>query len=235
MSRSERLLDLIQTLRRHRRPVSGQTLADETSVSLRTLYRDIATLQAQGADIEGEPGIGYILKPGFMLPPMMFSEDEIEALVLGARWVASRADDELSRAAANALAKVAAVLPNDLKPRLEGANLIIGPAPEPAPATVDLSGVRKAIRHEHVLEIAYSDAANATTTRRIWPFALSYYERVRIIVAWCELRNGFRHFRTDRIATMELTGKRYPRRKAALLKEWRESQGIDSLQYTDNI
>jgi predicted DNA-binding transcriptional regulator YafY len=235
MSRSERLLDLIQTLRRHRRPVSGQTLADETNVSLRTLYRDIATLQAQGADIEGEPGIGYILKPGFMLPPMMFSEDEIEALVLGARWVASRADGELSRAAANALAKVAAVLPPDMKPRLEGANLIIGPAPEPPEVNIDLGGIRKAIRHEHMLDIAYSDATSATTNRRIWPFALSYFERVRIIVAWCELRNGFRHFRTDLIATMEITGKRYPRRKAVLLKEWRESQGINPLQYTDTI
>lgn len=235
MSRSERLLDLIQTLRRHRRPVSGQTLADETGVSLRTLYRDIATLQAQGADIEGEPGIGYILKPGFMLPPMMFSEDEIEALVLGARWVASRTDDELSMAAANALAKVAAVLPNDLKPRLEGASLLVGASPEPPENAIDLSGIRKAIRNEHIVEISYSDVTSAITTRRIWPFALSYFERVRIVVAWCELRNGFRHFRTDRISTMEVTGKRYPRRKAVLLKQWREEQGLDPLQYNDNI
>ena len=88
MSRSQRLLDLIQVLRRHRRPVSGHALADELGISIRTLYRDIATLQAQGADIEGEPGLGYILKPGFMLPPLMFSEDEIEAMVLGSRLVA---------------------------------------------------------------------------------------------------------------------------------------------------
>ena len=235
MSRSERLLDLIQTLRRYRRPVSGQTLADETGVSLRTLYRDIATLQAQGADIEGEPGIGYILKPGFMLPPMMFSEDEIEALVLGARWVASRTDDELSKAAANALAKVATVLPNDLKPRLEGASLMVGPSPEPPENVIDLSGIRKAIRNEHIIEISYCDVTSAVTTRRIWPFALSYFERVRIVVAWCELRNGFRHFRTDRITTMEMTGKRYPRRKAVLLKEWRETQGTDGLLYPDKI
>ncbi|MCJ9725384.1 HTH domain-containing protein, partial [Agrobacterium sp. SHOUNA12C] len=98
MARSERLLTLLQTLRRYRRPVSGAVLAGETGVSLRTLYRDIASLQSQGAMIEGEPGIGYVLKPGFMLPPMMFSQDEIEALVLGSRWVARAADERLAAA-----------------------------------------------------------------------------------------------------------------------------------------
>ena len=93
MSRTERLLDLIQLLRRHRAPVAGPTLASELGVSIRPLYRDIATLQAQGADIEGEPGLGYVLRPGFTLPPLMFSADEIEALVLGSRWVARRSED----------------------------------------------------------------------------------------------------------------------------------------------
>ncbi len=112
MSRSERLLDLIQILRRHRHPVAAQTIADELGVSLRTIYRDVATLQHQGASIDGEPGVGYVLRPGFMLPPLMFSEDEIEALVLGSRWVADRtADERLSAAARNALAKIAAVFP----------------------------------------------------------------------------------------------------------------------------
>jgi len=220
MSRSERLLDLLQTLRRHRNPVSGQRLAEESGISLRTLYRDIATLQGQGADIEGEPGLGYILKPGFMLPPLMFSEDEIEALVLGARWVATRTDDELARAANNALAKIAAVLPDDLKPRIEGTNLVVN-SPLPEPSRIDLAIVRKAIRNEHMLDITYLDAAGATTSRRIWPFVLGFFERVRIVAAWCTLRDDVRHFRADRILTMETTGIRYPRRKAVLLKEWR--------------
>ena len=103
MSRAQRLLDLIQVLRRHRRPVSGAALADELGVSLRTLYRDVATLNGQGAHIDGEAGMGYVLRPGFMLPPLMFSEDEIEALVLGSRWVAARADDALSGAARRAM------------------------------------------------------------------------------------------------------------------------------------
>src|SRR5580693_9210891 len=99
LSRSERLLALLQALRRRRRPVSGRALAEELGVSLRTLYRDIASLQAQGADIVGEAGVGYVLLPGFLLPPLMFSEDEIEALVLGSRWVAKRTDDRLGGAA----------------------------------------------------------------------------------------------------------------------------------------
>src|SRR5664279_6049005 len=119
MSRAERLLQLVQILRRHRRPVSGAHLSAELGISLRTLYRDIASLQAQGAGIEGEAGVGYVLRPGFMLPPLMFSEDEIAALVLGSRWVVARTDDALSRAARNALAKIAAVLPADLAASLE--------------------------------------------------------------------------------------------------------------------
>src|ERR1041384_3140845 len=108
MSRSERLFNLLHVLRRHRRPVSGKVLADETGVSIRTLYRDIATLQAQGAHIEGEPGLGYMLRPGFMLPPLMFSEDELEALVLGSRWVEKQPDKRLALAARDALSKIVA-------------------------------------------------------------------------------------------------------------------------------
>lgn len=119
MSRSERLLELMQCLRRHRLPVTSTVLAAELGISLRTLYRDIASLRAQGAHIEGEPGIGYVLRPGFLLPPLMFSAQELEALMLGARWVSQRTDRELACDAQNALAKIAAVLPADLRQSLE--------------------------------------------------------------------------------------------------------------------
>jgi predicted DNA-binding transcriptional regulator YafY len=125
--RSQRLLELIQVLRRHRRPVSGQTLSDELGVSLRTVYRDIQTLIGQGASIDGEAGVGYVLRPGFVLPPLMFSDEEIEALVLGARWVAQQTDDSLGRAAANALAKIAAVLPEDMRQDIAGTGLRLNP------------------------------------------------------------------------------------------------------------
>lgn len=229
MSRSERLLGLLQTLRRHRRPVSGKALAEELGVSIRTLYRDIASLQAQGAQIEGEPGVGYLLRPGFMLPPLMFSEDEIEALVLGSRWVADRADNPLGSAARNALAKIAAVLPADLRDGLDAASLLVGPGePIIADVVVDLAAIRKAIRSERKLTISYRDGGGADSQRIIWPFALGFFDRVRVIVAWCELRQDFRHFRTDRISSLAVMDIRYSRRRQTLLKEWREAEGIPS-------
>jgi len=221
------LLDLLQTLRRYRRPVSGATLAAELGVSIRTLYRDIASLQSQGADIAGEPGIGYVLKPGFMLPPLMFSEDEIEALVLGTSWVADRADEHLGSAARNALAKISAILPADLRDSLHNSALLVGPGQNISTDTADLAVIRKAIRSERKLIISYRDKNGADSERTIWPFALGFFDRVRVVVAWCEIREGFRHFRTDRIVSLDVTDARYPRRRQVLLKEWREAVGID--------
>ena len=221
------MLDLLQTLRRYRRPVSGATLAAELGVSIRTLYRDIASLQSQGADIAGEPGIGYVLKPGFMLPPLMFSEDEIEALVLGTSWVADRADEHLGSAARNALAKISAILPADLRDSLHNSALLVGPGQNISTDTADLAVIRKAIRSERKLIISYRDKNGADSERTIWPFALGFFDRVRVVVAWCEIREGFRHFRTDRIVSLDVTDARYPRRRQVLLKEWREAVGID--------
>ncbi|CAN7549182.1 YafY family transcriptional regulator [Phyllobacterium sp. LjRoot231] len=226
MSRSERLLDLIQIMRRYRRPVSGKVLAEETGISIRTLYRDIATLQGQGAHIEGEPGLGYMLRPGFMLPPLMFSEDEIEALVLGSRWVARQPDARLSIAARDALAKIVAVLPADLRDDVDASALLVGPREPAHPDTIDLAVVRKAIRSEHKLDITYNDGGGTGTQRLVWPFALGFFERVRVVVAWCELRQDFRHFRADRISALQPTDTRYPRRRQVLLKQWREGEGI---------
>jgi predicted DNA-binding transcriptional regulator YafY len=226
VSRAQRLLDLIQVLRRHRFPVSGAALARELGVSLRTLYRDIEALKVQGARIDGEAGVGYVLRPGFMLPPLMFTEDEIEALVLGSRWVAGRADAPLGKAARNALAKIGAVLPDDLRDKLHAAPLLIGPGERIAAGDAELPSIREAIRTERKLRIAYADQHGALTRRTVWPFALGFFDRVRVVVAWCELRRDYRHFRTDRISTLKVTDTRYPRRRQVLLKEWREREGI---------
>ena len=227
MSRAQRLLDLVQVLRRHRRPVSGRKLAAELGVSIRTLYRDIVTLQGQGAPIEGEPGLGYILKPGFMLPPLMFSEEEIEALVLGSRWVADRADPALALAARDAMAKIVAVLPADLTRRVEDAALILGPGKMLADAPqLDLAAIRKAIRAERRASIGYGDAEGRVSERIVWPLALSFFDQVRVLVAWCELRQDFRHFRTDRLMHFEALEGRYPQRRQTLLKVWRDKEGI---------
>jgi predicted DNA-binding transcriptional regulator YafY len=226
MSRAQRLLDLLQVLRRHRYPVPGTELAADLGISLRTLYRDIATLQAQGARIDGAPGLGYVLRPGFMLPPLMFSEDEIQALVLGSRWVAERTDAPLAHAARDALAKIAAVLPPELKHDLEASALLIGPGAPIAAGDAELGTIRQAIRGERKLAIDYLDLGERSTRRTIWPFALAYFDRARVVVAWCELRQAFRHFRTDRIAALELVPTRYPRGRHALLKEWRAQEGV---------
>lgn len=226
MSRAQRLLDLIQLLRRHRRAVAGAALAEELGVSLRTVYRDIEALKAQGAQIDGEAGVGYVLRPGFMLPPLMFSEDEIEALVLGSRWVSERADGLLGKAARNVLAKIGAVLPPDLKDGIDASGLLIGPGAPIAAGDAELPTIRQAIRSERMLHIAYADEHGSATQRTIWPFALAFYDRVRVVVAWCELRGGYRHFRTDRITTLAVTAGRYPRRRGAMLKEWRTLRGI---------
>ncbi len=224
MSRAQRLLDLIQAFRRHRRPVSGAALAEGLGISLRTLYRDVETLKAEGAHIEGEPGVGYVLRPGFMLPPLMFSEEEIEALVLGSRWVSERADATLGQAARNALAKIGAVLPEDLRDRLDDSGLLIGRG-ETVPSAIELPAIRDAIRRERKVRIRYVDVEGAETRRIIWPIALAFFERVRVVVAWCELREDFRHFRTDRIAAMKPSDARYPKRRQALIKDWRLKEG----------
>lgn len=226
MSRTQRLLDLIQILRRHRYPISGQQLADELAVSLRTIYRDIGTLQSQGALIEGEPGLGYVLRPGFMLPPLMFSVEEIEALVLGSRWVAQRGDSNLQRAATNLLSKIAAVLPADLRQHLDRSGLLIGPSNTSLATDGDEAMIRRAIRLEHKLEMTYKDAQGQQSQRIIWPLALGFFETMHIIVAWCELRADLRHFRTDRIIKLTSLDIRYPQRRSILLKQWRQIHNI---------
>jgi predicted DNA-binding transcriptional regulator YafY len=158
-----------------------------------------------------------------MLPPLMFSTEEIEALVLGSRWVADRGDTRLQEGARNALAKIAAVLPDDLRASVDSTALLVGPASERKPDSVDLGQIRQAIRTERVTVIHYRDQQEAETKRTVWPFALGYFDHVRILAAWCELRQGFRHFRTDRILGLDVGDRRYPKRRQALLKQWRET------------
>lgn len=220
MSRAARLLDLLQALRNRTVPVSGQHLAQELGISIRTLYRDIATLQAQGADIQGEPGLGYVLRPGFTLPPLMFSADEIEALVLGSRWVAARsADDRLSASAQQALSKITAVLPVELRDRVEATNLLV--PRRDVTDQIDAAEIRLAIRGERKLRIRYRSLGEEVSTRTIWPFLIGFFEDARVVAGWCELRQDYRHFRIDRIESVERLTERYPKRRAVMLRDWR--------------
>jgi predicted DNA-binding transcriptional regulator YafY len=226
LSRAARLLDLLQAFRRYKRPVSGAALAEELGVSLRTIYRDIETLKSQGAAIDGEAGVGFVLKPGFMLPPLMFSEDEIEALVLGSRWVAERADQPLGQAARNALTKIAAVLPPDLRAGLDDSTLLVGPGAPLAAGESELPLIRDAIRKQRKITISYAVVNGACSDRTIWPIALAFFDKARMVVSWCELRNDFRHFRADRIISLTVLATGYPQRRAALMKQWQAREGI---------
>lgn len=170
MSRSERLLALLQLLRGHRYAITGAELANQLGISLRTLYRDIATLQAQGAHIEGEPGIGYVLRPGFMLPPLMFSEEELDALVLGSRWVVAHGDGALRASASSALAKIEAVLPADYRQQLQSNALLIGTSR--SDRLTDEAPLRCAIRQQRKVTLSYRDLKDEASERTVWPFAL---------------------------------------------------------------
>ena len=227
MSRAERLLQLMQLLREYRYPVKGRELADILEISVRTLYRDIQSLQKQGANIEGEAGIGYCLKPSFTLPPLMFSPEEIEALVLGLRWVHEKGDDELTLAAKSVLAKIADVIPDTLRYQLEHNNLLVGPGQQTMFSVNEQSVIlRRAIRQQKKIFIHYHDLKQQYSERIVWPFALSFFDTINIVLAWCELRQQIRAFRLDRMTNITPLSETYPRNRRSLLNEWQENEKI---------
>jgi predicted DNA-binding transcriptional regulator YafY len=221
--RATRLLLLLDELRRRRTPVRGAQLAEQLGVSLRTLYRDIDALRGQGADIGGDPGVGYLLRGGFLMPAMMFSAEELEAVVLGTRWVASHGDPELAAAAGNALDRIVGVLPGALRLQVETSGLFAplwgGIQPEPW-----LPVLRRAIRDGHVVHIHYRDGEGRESERRIWPFAMAFLDQVRLLAAWCEQRGDFRHFRANRMLSLADTGERYPDQRHQLLRRWQQQR-----------
>jgi predicted DNA-binding transcriptional regulator YafY len=220
MRRADRLLRIIQILRRYRRPVRGQFMAEELEISLRTLYRDIADLITDGVPIRGEAGVGYVLGEGYDLPPLMFNADELEAVMLGLRWVARRGDASLSRAAIDTIAKIGVVLPEPLKPLLFDAGLLVPPSYSLNVDAVDVAAIRLAIREQRKLDLIYRDESGAQTSRTIWPIGISYFDAQRLVIGWCELREGFRSFRTDRIVQSVTSPHKYKERRKVLLKRW---------------
>ncbi|MBO9519052.1 MAG: YafY family transcriptional regulator [Porphyrobacter sp.] len=221
MRRTERLFRIIQTLRSAQRPLTGRELADELEVSLRTLYRDIAELIAQRVPVRGEAGLGYVLDRGYDLPPLMLTPDELEAAVLGASWVAARGDPQLAQGARDLVAKLTAVVPEALRPIVLDAGLKPMSLARQPMEHIDVAALRHAIRDRVKLAIAYADAQGLVTERVVWPLLIAYLEEVRILVAWCETRQDFRHFRTDRLARITATGSRFPGSRNQLMKDWK--------------
>ena len=206
--------------------MTASTLAAELGTSVRSIYRDVETLRDQGATIEGEPGIGYLLRPGFLLPPLMFSHEELEAIVLGLRLTAEHGDEALGRAAKDVIAKVRAVLPRELRTLADETALLAGPARRRPADAIDLREVRRAIREQRKARIDYVTGTADRTTRVVWPIGLGFFERARVVIAWCEMRGDFRSFRTDRVVTWTTLDDPLPRSRPALLQEWRERERI---------
>jgi predicted DNA-binding transcriptional regulator YafY len=165
--------------------------------------------------------VGYLLKQGFFLPPLMFTAEELEALVLGSRWVEAQPDAGLAGAARNALAKIATASPDDLRGRMRDTGL--WPIPmRGGPASVPVLGlVRRAMRDEKALVIGYADESGQQSQREIWPVQLAFHDGKQVVAAWCCLRQDFRNFRTDRITAASASDARYGRRRAVLAREWR--------------
>jgi predicted DNA-binding transcriptional regulator YafY len=220
MRRADRLFDIIQRLRTARGPMTAAALAEELEVTVRTVYRDVATLQARRVPIEGAAGIGYMLRRGFDLPPLMFTIEEIEAIAVGARLVSRTGDPGLQDAAESVLSKVTVVLPERLRAQLAAAPFFVSASGAPVAERVDLAEVRQAIRDERKLWIAYADEHGARSERVIWPIAVAYYVQATLVGAWCELRRDYRHFRADRITAMTVLEERYPSDNGRLMAEW---------------
>ncbi len=200
MRRADRLFQIVQILRqRGRRAVTAATLAEALEVSERTVYRDIRDLVLSGVPIDGEAGVGYAIAPGYDLPPLMFTNEEIEALVLGARIVRSWSDPALAKAAQDALGKIEVALPDPLRARVSDAMLFAPKLPASDRAAVQLSSLRRAIHDKRKVRVGYSDRNGATTSRTLWPLGLFFWGATWTLGAWCELRQGFRNFRLDRI------------------------------------
>ncbi|ENN85184.1 helix-turn-helix type 11 domain protein [Rhizobium freirei PRF 81] len=221
MRRADRLFQIIQILRRSSRPVTAAVLADELEVSKRTVYRDVADLMSQRIPIAGEAGFGYLLSPDYDMPPLMLTPEEIEAVVLGAQWVAGRSDKSLANAARDVVAKITAIVPAHLRPFIVepsvGARPVIQGAAE---ENIDPSMLRAAVREGRKLRLRYRSDAGAETARTVWPVILGYSDTSRILVAWCELRQGFRHFRTDRILAADMLGEGHGLRPGELRRRW---------------
>jgi predicted DNA-binding transcriptional regulator YafY len=219
MSRSIRLLNLLQLLREYRYPVTAQVLAERLQISQRSVYRDIETLREQGAEIEAAAGLGFQLREDFLLPPITMNETEIEAIVLALNWLNYIPDQALKSASTSVLVKLNAVLPEHRQQLLQQTTLRAINVWLPVNEAL-VEQVRLAIRQQVKILVDYADEQQRVSSRVLWPFALGYFNDRIVLAAWCELRNGFRHFRIDRIQQLNLSQELYPQFKQQLFQQW---------------
>ncbi len=224
MRRADRLFEIVQILRRKARTRAAD-LAGLLGVSERTIYRDIGDMVARGVPIEGAAGVGYILRPGFDLPPLMFNETELEALLMGARIVQSWADPELAAAAATALDKIGAVSPEPLRRQLDLVRLWAPVNPKRAAITIDQAALRRAIRHQRKIRFAYRDQNDQASERLVRPLSMAFYGTVWLFAGWCESRDGFRVFRLDRMSDFAVTEEVFNREPGRSAEDFLKQDG----------
>lgn len=224
MRRADRLFQIIQLLRR-RRVATAARLAEELEVSERTIYRDIRDLTISGVPIDGEAGVGYVLRRGFDLPPLMFTDAEIESLVLGARIVGSWADAPLATAAQDVLAKVEAVVPERLKARMQASPLFAPGFHVPQQVVSDLAALRPAIDARWKVHFAYTREDGMHSVRTVRPLGLFFWGSIWSLTAWCELRRDFRNFRLDRVATLQVLKERFLDEPGKMLADYLRKVG----------
>lgn len=229
--RAQRLNEIIRHLRRARAPLTADALALRFEVTPRTIYRDVASLIATGVPIRGEAGIGYVLGEGYDLPPLMFDARELEALMLGARMVAARADEATAKDAEAAIAKIVEVLPKERRALLLDAPLFAPSFRPKVEDRVDLVPLRDALREQRKITLRYRDVNGSETERTVWPVSLGYFDGSRGLVAWCELRSDFRLFRTDRMDALTVLAEPLPKPRRALLQAFREQEALREAEY----
>lgn len=220
MRRADRLFQIVQILRRERRPVTADAIAAELETSKRSVYRDVGALIGQRVPVRGEAGIGYVLEDGFDLPPLMLTPEEAEAAALGAQWVEGHGDAALAKAARDLLAKIAAVVPREMAPLIADPATRTSPGWRIAPDRIDAAQLRAAIRAGRKIHLVYRDEHGRTSERTIWPVLIGYLDAARVLGAWCEWRQDFRTFRLDRIDDARFLEDRYPGRPSVLRQQW---------------
>jgi predicted DNA-binding transcriptional regulator YafY len=226
MSRIGRMFEIIQMLRSTGSPLTAEAMAGALEVTKRTVYRDIAALQAMRVPIEGEAGIGYVMHPGYDLPPLMFDPEEIEAIVVGLAMLGRTGDKALLAAARRVGDKIADVLPGDADRDFRSRPLYASDWTTIPGSVVQPATLRRAIRDEERLRLTYTDGARRETRRTVRPLAIIYYIEAVVLAAWCELRDDFRHFRVDRISAYAAAGKRFHGQGERLRALWREKQRL---------
>jgi len=219
MRRADRLFQIIQNLH-HDRVITARDLAEKLEVSERTIYRDIQDLSLSGVPITGETGVGYRLMKGFHLPPLMFNEEELAALLVGARMVQAWTDKGLARAASQVIVKIEHVIPEHLKPELERQEIIVPDLPSNMKVTNQLAVLRTACKQQHKVFFHYTREDGLSSQRTVHPLGLFYWGKVWTLVAWCELRDAFRHFRLDRMVDIAMLDERFEQLPGRTLQEF---------------